>query len=113
MLGLLGNPTTDEEKDMRVRREDQSPEVLTTDDLDFIAVFFVDAAPTKNYMVNKGYLIVDYYTSIRYNAKLLSERVAELLQGYDEIKLYSEGQAISGITGIYKYRQRYNPLVRG
>lgn len=113
LMNLLGNPATDEELNIKLKREMTSIDVFDTNDLDFISFYFVNAMPTKNYKVNKGVLIIDYFTSLRYNAGELSEKIKTILSEKLGLQIMSEGQIASGIVGVYQYRQRFMPLVWG
>lgn len=113
ILDLLGNPTNDEEKNLKIRREIATIDVIEPESLDFISVYIIDALPSKNYKVNRAVLVVDYFTSLRYNAMRLAERAKVLLEDNLDITLSSEGQQVSGIVGVYQYRQRYLPLIWG
>lgn len=113
VLALLGNPSTDEEKNIKLKREITSLDVFETSDLDFLSFYFIDAVPTKNFKVNKGILIIDYFAALRYNAGELSEKVKSVLARKLDLQIMSEGQIPSGIIGVYQYRQRFMPLVWG
>ena len=107
----MGNPSTVKDKNLRFRREDQLADVITAEDTDFIAFYFTDANVTRNHLANKGILNIDYYCSNRYQAQIISARVREIIQANFEITKVYEGQKSSGITGVYKYRERYAPII--
>lgn len=114
LLSLVDNPTGDEQLNNKFRREDAMPELLDKSDLDFIAFFFINSQQTRNAKANEGILEINFYTSFRYNAKRLVERVRELIDNeYPEWGLIAEGQKPSGIIGVYKYRLRFDPLIAG
>jgi len=115
LLALLGNPATPEALNNKFRRE-----VCGMDEvegcLDFINFYFLPSGGrTGNYKVNRNSLFVDFFCAFRNDAIALSERVNEIIEGNsnEEILMSSEGQLPSGITGVYLYRQKYMPLVRG
>ena len=111
LLSLVSDPTTIDEKNNRFRREDFPVDVITIDDTDFLSFYFPDAVATRNHLINKGILNIDYYCSSRYGASLLAKRVKEIINAnFDLYKVY-EGQKASGIVGVYKYREKYAPLV--
>lgn len=111
LLNIIGNPVGNDALNIKFKREMCSVDVINAKDLDFISFYFVNAMPTKNYMVNKGILIIDYYTALRYNSMLLSDRVVFLLNKYMDLNISSEGQIPSGMVGIYQYRQRFMPTI--
>jgi len=113
LMTLLGSPATDEEINIKLKREMTSIDVFNTDDLDFISFYFINAMPTRNHKVNRGVLVIDYFTSLRYNAGELSERVKTVLADKLDLQIMSEGQIPSGIVGVYQYRQRFMPLIWG
>lgn len=98
--------------DNKIRRQCQDPTLLTTDVLDFFDYSFVDARPTKNYLVNFGLLEINIFAGNRYKAKLIYDPIKRILKdNYDNMQVYSEGQVNSPIRDIYCYRIRLKPLV--
>lgn len=99
----------------KVRREYQTADVIEPKDAPFISVYFMHAEKSKrNYLVNVGDLYVDIYTQSMYEAGLISKAFRRIAKTLDvQPLLMYEGQHYSGVTGVYKYRLIYNPLMDG
>lgn len=101
-------------KNKKLRREYQTPEVIDSKDVPFISYYFLHSEKTKkNWLVNKGDLVVDIYSSSIYEIGLIAKRFRSILSANMEILLNYEGQHYSGVNGVYKYRLIYNPLIDG
>lgn len=80
--------------------------------LPFVSFVFIDATPTNNYLRNKGLLEIDIVCSVDYEAGQIYKVIVPLLQQhFDDFRIVAEGEASSGISGIYRYRIRFKPLV--
>jgi hypothetical protein len=98
----------------KMRREYQTAEVIKAKDAPFISFYFMHSEKTKNnWLVNKGDLYVDIYAHNMYKAGLISKRFRALIADNFKILMVYEGQHFSGVTGVYKYRLIYNPLIDG
>ena len=95
----------------KFRRRDQQVDEFEPTDLDFIAFYFVDADQTQNAYMNKGLLRVEIYSKTRAAASKIRNRVVALLHDKFDLRVAAEGQKISGIKDIYKYRLEYTPLI--
>lgn len=95
----------------KFRRRDQQVDEFEPTDLDFIAFYFVDADQTQNAYMNKGLLRVEIYSKTRTAASKIRNRVVALLHDKFDLRVAAEGQKISGIKDIYKYRLEYTPLI--
>ena len=114
MLSLLGNPVGDEQLNNKIRREEQSPDVITDADMDFISLYFIDGIQTKNHLANRGVLQVDFFCATRYSALNLVNQFRSIMKSnWADYKVVHEGQSPSGISGVYKYRLRYVALIDG
>jgi hypothetical protein len=103
-----------EEVNGKLRREYQTDDVISSEDTPFLSYYFMHAEKTKNnWCANKGDLYVDIYTHTMYDAGMIAKRFRQILCEHTEIMLNYEGQHFSGVTGIYKYRLIYNPLIDG
>lgn len=108
-----GNQLLDNLND-KIRREYQTAEVIKPKDAPFISYYFMHSEKTRNnWLVNKGDLYVDIYTHNIYQAGLISKRFRSIIADNLKILLNYEGQHFSGVTGVYKYRLIYNPLIDG
>lgn len=94
----------------KLRREDRLPEQFDSSLLDFIAIYFVDADSTRNYLVNAAILRLEIYSKYRDTAGKVRKRCIQLLRRYD-LRIVAEGQKQSGISNVYKYRVEFLPLV--
>lgn len=94
----------------KLRREDRLPEQFDSSLLDFIAIYFVDADSTRNYLVNAAILRLEIYSKYRDTAGKVRRRCIQLLRKYD-LRIAAEGQKQSGISNFYKYRVEFLPLV--
>ena len=93
LMTLLGVTDIEDwdELNTRVRREELSVELLTTDLLPFISLVFINAHPTGNYKVNKGVLELNIYTSTRYDAMNIYGVAKKLLQdNYEDFQVIHE-----------------------
>jgi hypothetical protein len=111
LLSLLGDPTDDESKNLRFRREELMLTELNTEVIPFLSFVFIDSLESKNYLRNKGILEVNIYCSVRYEAMGIYRRLQALLKENFDIQVIHEGQVASGIQGIYCYRVRYRIIV--
>ncbi len=114
LLGLLGSPVGDEQLNNKLRREEQSPDVITEADIDFISLYYIDGIQTKNHLANKGVLQVDFFCATRYSGTRLVTQFKKIMKAnWQDYKLAYEGQSPSGVVGVYKYRLRYITLIEG
>jgi len=111
LLSIFGITDNDDQLNERIRREECPVELLTTDSLPFLSLVFINAHPTRNYLVNTGVLEMNIYSSTRYDAMQIYRIVKGLLQSREDFAIHAEGQVPSGIVGIYQYRVRFSPLV--
>lgn len=103
-----------EEQNRKIRREYQTADVIEPEDAPFISVYFMHAEKSKNnWLVNIGVLYVDIYTHSMYEAQEISLLFRMILADDFQPLLNYEGQHYSGVTGVYKYRLIYNPLMNG
>lgn len=110
-MNLLGCAGDDESKDLKFRRQNNILTEVDSDSLPFISFVFKDADNTGNYLRNKGMLQIDIYCSVDYVAENIYNVVVPLVKQVDDIIIAAEGEAPTGITGIYRYRVRFQPLV--
>lgn len=108
LLELMGNPVGLEQLYEKFRPRNQEGIVLEDNQLPFLAFYVGDAVPTRNYLVNKGFLYVDYF--VTFDAGPIAKKVRELLKtkGW---QLVSEGERSTGIPNVYKYRDIFAPLI--
>lgn len=112
LVRIMGNPYGDEELNARFRREECDITDINADSFPFLTILFLDTESTGNYLINEGLLELNIYSSGRYTAVKIYERVRELLRLYcPEMKIVTEGQVYTEIRGVYCYRVRYNPLI--
>lgn len=112
LMKLMGSPDGDEDKNARFRREECDITDINADSFPFLTILFLDTEGTQNYLINEGLLELNIYSSGRYPAMKIYERVRELLRlNCPEMKIVTEGQVYTEIRGVYCYRVRYNPLI--
>lgn len=95
----------------KFRRRDMQVDEFESNDLNFIAFYFIDGNPTNNAYMNKGVLRVDIYTKTRADAAKIRERVVTLVHEHFDERVRAEGQKPCGIKDVYKYRVEFLPLV--
>ena len=105
-----------EPKNMRAfaskfRRRDQEVDEFEPKDLNFIAFYFADANATGNAYMNKGLLRIEIYTKTRSETGKIRERIVHLMHEHFDQRVCAEGQRVSGIKDIYKYRLEFMPLI--
>lgn len=98
----------------KLKREYQTPDVIHPKDAPFISFYFMHSEKTRNnWLVNIGDLYIDIYYHNFSQAKQITTRLRKLISEYLNILMVYEGQHFSGVTGVYKYRLIYNPLIDG
>ncbi len=110
-MTLLGCADDDESKNLKFRTQNNIITEVDSASLPFISFVFKDADTTGNYLRNKGLLQIDIYCSVDYEAENIYNAVVPLVKQVDEVSIVAEGEALTGITGIYRYRVRFQPLV--
>lgn len=112
LMSFMGNPSNDEEKNLRFRREEFDITEINSECYPFLTIIFVDTDDTRNYLKNMGLLEINIYSSGRYDAMLICKRVRAILKKYfPEIKIIAEGQVYTEVRGVFCYRTRYNPII--
>ena len=112
-LSKTGNDLLDIQNN-KLKREYQPAEYIKPSDAPFIAFYFMHSDKTKNnWLVNVGDLFIDIYTNNFYQASLITKRLRKLIADNLKILMVYEGQHYSGVTGVFKYRLIYNPLIDG
>lgn len=113
LLELLDITESNKDKTipLKIRRQLYSTEEFSVKDLDFVSMYFSDAASTENYLVNKGVLRIDIYTKNRVSAIALRRRIVYLVHNTLGHRVMGEGQKESGVKNVYKYRLEFTPLI--
>ena len=106
-----GEPSESRAFAMKFRRKDQEFDEFEPSDLSFIAFYFVDTDSTKNSLVNKGLLRIEIYAKRRSIAAEIRHRIVELMHNEFDERVVAEGQKVSGIKEVFKYRLEFRPLV--
>lgn len=109
-LGLIGNPKTAADRNKRIRREICPVDYATVENVNFICIYLTSATETENIWVTRGFLNVDYYTKNREDCRKMKRIVMDILNDMDMhcVSMYNEE---SDTKGIFKYTQRYRPLL--
>ena len=109
---LLGVATTDDASYAdKFRERDRDADEFDADNLPCIAFYFADANTTKNDFMNLGILRIDIYADSRDNTTAIRRRIVELIHDTFDERIRAEGQRISGIKDVYKYRLEFTPLI--
>ena len=61
--------------------------------------------------MNLGILRIDIYADSRDNTTAIRRRIVELIHDTFDERIRAEGQRISGIKDVYKYRLEFTPLI--
>ena len=110
LMKLLGNPKTEGEINRRIRRELTPLSYATVDNVNFVSIYFSSATETDNIYVLRGFLCVDYYAKSRADLKAMKRIITEELREEDFF-VGSCYNLPSDTKGVYKYAQRYRPLM--
>lgn len=110
-MSIFGDPTDDESKNLKFRRQTKVLTEVDVEQLPFVSFVFIDADVTKNYLRNKGLLELNIYCSADYEAEIIYNAIVPLVKQLDDVSIIAEGEVASGIPGIYCYRVRFRPLV--
>lgn len=117
LLGISENITGNDLLDIqnrKLKREYQSADVIKPKDAPFISFYFMHSEKLRNnWLVNVGDLYIDIYYHNFNQASKITKRLRKLISEYLDILMVYEGQHFSGVTGVYKYRLIYNPLIDG
>ena len=95
----------------KFREGDRDFNEFEATDLPFIAFYFADAETTKNDFMNQGVLRIDIYADSHDNTTAIRKRVVELIHDTFDERIRAEGQRISGVKDVYKYRLEFTPLI--
>ena len=110
-MALLGCTDDDESKNLKFRTQNNVLTEVDSSALPFVSFVFKDADTTGNYLRNKGLLQIDICCSADYDAENIYNVIVPLVKQVDDVSIVAEGEALTGITGIYRYRVRFRPLV--
>lgn len=110
LAALLGNPKTPQEKRSRIIRGVTPLSYATADHVNFINLYLSSATETDNLYVVRAFLNVDYYGRSHADLMKMSQIVSELLQKMD-IFCTSMYDIPSDTKGVYRYTQKFRPLV--
>lgn len=97
----------------KIRREDQSTELVNNGPKLFFSYVFVPSSTSiqGNYQVNKNLLEFCLYGKYRYETMKLYKAINKVLKkNYEDMRIVSEGQVTIPIAGIYSYCFRVRPL---
>ena len=112
LLEIMGNPTDDEERNLRFRREDFDISEIDSENFPFMTITFADANESDNCLRNIGILEINIFTSTRYTASVIYDIMNKIIRyNLNDMKIISEGQVYAGVRGMYCYRIRYNPVI--
>ena len=98
--------------DIKIKRQELSLDQVVVENLPYMTTAFINAHVTRNYLVNHGVLeIITYGSWI--DAKSIVKIQKKILQdNFEDYQVTREGQVSSGVSGIYAYSVRYNPIVK-
>ena len=107
---LVGRPKTTQLWEEKIRREICPDDEVSASKLNFISIYLSSATETDNVYVSRGFLNVDYYCKSRIECREMKRIVKSVLEdmGMFCTSMYNTA---SGIKGVYKYTQKYRPLV--
>ena len=110
LMELLGNPQTPEERVARIHREITPLEYATADNVNFISMYLSSATETDNLYVVRAFLNIDYYAASREELARIKSIVTEILRDM-EIFCTSMYNVPSDTKGVYRYTQKFRPLI--
>lgn len=119
LLGITANPESadQEENDLfwtqcnnKIHRQITPLDYATSDNLNFISMYYSGSTETDNDYVVRGFLQVDYYVSDRDIAVEIKKIVREVLAEYD-LRRQNGYEIASSTKGIFHYRDTYRPLL--
>lgn len=109
-MKLLGKPKTATERNMKIRREICPLDFATADNVNFICIYLSSATETANVFVTRGFLNIDFYAKNREECRKMKNIVMEIMNELDMhcVSMYQEE---SDTKGVFKYTQKYRPLL--
>lgn len=110
-LASLLNLYSDEDYELRVRRQDVLPEGYDANNVPFIAMYFIETDFSYNHFVAPGYFCIEVYAHNVDNAIAIINRVMDIVHKEFDLRLKGEGQFHSGIDTLFKYRLVFKPLI--
>lgn len=109
LLELLGNPSTPEAKNERIRRELTPLDYITADKVNCLAMYFSSGTETNNLYVVRGFLNLDYFTKSREDLKKIQRIVSQVMIDNDIFRVSFHNES-SDTKGIFRYTEKYRPL---
>lgn len=107
---LLGSPKNAAERNLRIHRGITPLSYATADNVNFISIYLSSATETDNIYVVRAFLNVDYYGRSHSDLMAMSEIVNDILQRMD-IFCTSKYDIASDTKGVYRYTQKFRPLI--
>ena len=80
LLEIMGNPTDDEERNLRFRREDFDISEIDSENFPFMTITFADANESDNCLRNIGILEINIFTSTRYTASVIYDIMNKIIR---------------------------------
>jgi hypothetical protein len=113
----ITDPTDMTVVDSKIRRIAADSTLLKTDDITIFPFFDFTFIPmygaTNNFLVYRGTLEFNIYTSELGQAQIIYEAIKKVLDdNYEESSVYYQGQGSSGVENVYKWTFRVKNLTR-
>lgn len=109
-MNLVGNPKTAKERNVRIRREICPMEYATAENVNFISMYLSSATETDNLYVTRGFFNIDFYTKNREDCRKMKTIVMDIMNSMD-FHCVSMYNTQADAKGVFKYTQKYRPLL--
>ena len=76
-----------------------------------VSIYFPEAYTSWNYLVSRGLLRIETYTTNRTDAKKLIKQIRLVLKEKLDMYTANESEQPCDIKNVYKYRLEYMPLI--
>lgn len=110
LMELLGNPQEVEEQSAKIRKEVTPLDYATEENVNFISMYLSSATETDNIYVVRAFLNIDYFAGTPYDLAEMTRIVTEILREQD-IFCTSMYSMPSDTKGVYRYTQKFRPLI--
>ena len=110
LMAVLKNPSSQKGLNLRIRRELTPLSEATAANVPFIAMYLSSSTETDNIYVTRAFLNIDFYASNRSEMKKLKSHVRRVLET-ENLLTVSQYNQPSETKGVYRYTQKYRPLI--
>ena len=110
LMGILGNPKTPKEKNLRIRRELTPLSEATAENVPLISLYITSTTETENIWLSRAFLNADIYAKNRAEMKVIKKCVKRIFESTGQLS-ESQHDIKSDTKGVSRYRFIYRPII--